>query len=216
MDWGFLKTEWAYFSGAAVSIFFIVDAFGFVPIYLAITKRFSPTDQRAIRRNSTIIATAILVFFAITGMRFFQMFGISLSAFRIGGGLVLLIMGIKQLDSERRLVREDEADESLERDNITIFPMATPLLAGPASISTVILNATSEPSLVRLIALIGAVLVAMLLSYTVLSFSPLLLRVLGKTGLNILTRLMGLVLVAMAVQFILTGLQEAFNRFPSH
>ena len=211
MDWGFLKNEWTYFSGAALSIFFIVDPFGFVPIYLAIAKRFDTADQRAIRRNSTMIAAAILVFFAITGMRFFQMFGISLSAFRIGGGLVLLIMGIKQLDSERQLVRDEEADESLARDNITIFPMATPLLAGPAAISTVILNATSEPSLLRLVELVAAVLVVMLLCYAVLSFSPILLRVLGKTGLNILTRLMGLVLVAMAVQFIVTGLQEALK-----
>jgi multiple antibiotic resistance protein len=212
MSWSFLQGEWAYFTGALVSIFFIVDPFGVVPIYLTIAKRFNEADQRAIRRKSTVIATAILVLFAVSGMRFFQVFGITLPAFQIGGGLVLLIMGVKQLDSERRRVQEDEEDESLERDNVTIFPMATPLLAGPAAISTVILYSTSEPSPLRLAELILAVLIVMLLCYVVLSFSPLLLRVLGKTGLNILTRLMGLVLVAVAVQFVLTGLQEALLR----
>lgn len=212
MNWSEFQHEWSFFTSAVISIFFIVDPFAVVPIYLTIAKRFDQADQRAIRRKSTIIATGILIFFAASGMRFFQLFGISLPAFRIGGGLVLLVLGIKQLDSERRRVQEDEADESLERDNITIFPLATPLLAGPAAISAVILHTTSQPSLLRLLELNCAVLVAMFLSYLVISFSPLLLRVLGKTGLNILTRLMGLVIVAMAVQFVLTGLSEALNK----
>lgn len=212
MNWTDFQTEWSFFTSAVVSIFFIIDPFAVVPIYLTIAKRFDQADQRAIRRKSTLIATGILLFFAASGMRFFQLFGISLPAFRIGGGLVLMVLGIKQLDSERRRVQEDEADESLERDNITIFPLATPLLAGPAAISAVILHTTSASSWVRLLELNCAVLVAMFLSYLVISFSPLLLRGLGKTGLNILTRLMGLVIVAMAVQFVLTGLSEALSK----
>lgn len=211
--WDFMVNEWAYFTGAVISIFFIVDPFGVVPVYMGFASRFEARDQVLLRRKATFIATAVLCGFAFTGMRFFQLFGITLPAFQIGGGLLLLRLGIRQLEAERRRVGSDEQDEGLSRDDISLFPLATPLLAGPAAISTVILYASKATTWFRLMELLLAILVTMLASYLILGSSRLLFKVLGHTGLNLMTRLMGLVLTAVAVQFILNGGVEAWRQF---
>lgn len=211
MDLSFLKTEWAYLTGAFVTLFFIVDPFAIVPIYLSITSRFSKADTRHIRFKSIAIAAGILIVFAISGMKFFELFGITLPAFQIAGGLLLLLIGISQLNANRRKVNTDEEDEGLERDDISVFPLATPLLAGPGAISTVILYSTKAGSALRFFELIIAIVACFAATFAILKASPMLLRVLGRTGLNLVSRLMGMVLTAIAVQFILNGIGEALK-----
>jgi multiple antibiotic resistance protein len=209
----FLRSEWTYLTGAFVTILFIVDPFALVPVYLTLAHRFASADQSAIRGKAALIAFSILAVFAVSGMRFFQLFGITLPAFQIAGGLLLLMMGLSQLNSSRRKVSNEEEDEGLEKDDISVFPLATPLLAGPGAISTVILYSTEARSVLRLSELLVAVAAVCVVCYLVMLASPALLRLLGRTGLGLVSRLMGMVLTAVAVQFILNGAGDALATF---
>jgi multiple antibiotic resistance protein len=209
------RAEWTYFTGAFVTLFFIVDPFATVPLYVAMTERFTPADRRHIRRKASFVALLLMLGFAVTGMKFFELFGITLPAFQIAGGLLLVLLGAQQLTSEKKRVSSEEADESQTRDDVSIFPLATPLLAGPGAISTVILLATEAPTVLRRATLVLAVLTCMACAYAILAASTMLSRVLGRTGLNLVSRLMGIVLTAVAVQFILNGIRDAVLRFKS-
>jgi multiple antibiotic resistance protein len=211
VDLSFIVPEWTYAAGAFVTLFFIVDPFAMVPIYLTLTERFNVPDRAHIRFKATMIALAILIVFAITGMRFFELFGITLPAFQIAGGILLLVLGVSQLNANHRKVSREEEGEGLEKDDISVFPLATPLLAGPGAISTVILYSTRAGSTLRLAELLTAITLCMLATWAILRASPALLRLLGKTGLNLLSRVMGIVLTAVAVQFILNGVGEAIR-----
>lgn len=203
------KAEWAYLSGAFVTLLFIIDPFAVVPVYLTLTERFSEASRAHIRRKAVLIALVLLIVFAVSGMKFFELFGITLPAFQIAGGLLLLILGVTQLNAEKSKVTPTEQDEGLSRDDISVFPLATPLLAGPGAISTVILLVTKAESGIRFVELLIAITACMMIGFLVLKFSGLLYRALGNTGLNLLSRIMGIVLTAVAVQFVLNGLREA-------
>lgn len=213
MELSWLKSEWTYFSGALVTLIFIVDPFAAVPVYLSLTERFSAMDRRIISQKATLYALGLLVMFALTGMKFFSLFGITLPAFQIAGGILLLGFGTSQLNANRRRVTNEEENEGLHRDDVTVFPLAMPLLAGPGAISTVILLSTEAGSWPHRFVLVGALCVCMAAVYIVLRSSPYLNRVLGRTGLTLLSRLTGIVLTAVAVQFILNGLKEVWVRF---
>ncbi len=201
-----------HFVASFIAIFVIVDPFAVIPVYLGFSGRFSDQDLSIIRRKATIVATGMLLVFAISGMSIFNVFGITLPAFKIAGGLLLLILGINQLNSKRDRVQADERAESLERDDVSIFPLATPLLAGPGAISTVVLfSARAQGQPPKIIGLVLAVIVAMLASFLVLKLAPFLFRVLGKTGLNLLTRVMAIILTAIAVQSIVDGVVGVWN-----
>ncbi len=209
MTFDLFQTEWAYLSGAFVTLLFIIDPFAVVPVYLTLTERFSQASRAHIRRKAVLVALVMLIGFAITGMKFFELFGISLPAFQIAGGLLLLMLGMTQLNADKAKVTPTEQDEGLSRDDISVFPLATPLLAGPGAISTVILLVTKAESRFRFFELLVAITACMVAAFLVLRFSHLLYRLLGNTGLNLLSRIMGIVLTAVAVQFVLNGLREA-------
>ena len=204
-----LHAEWAYLTGAFVTLLFIIDPFAAVPVFLTLTQRFSVEDQHHIRLKATLIALLLLIGFAITGTKVFELFGITMPAFQIAGGLLLLLIGISQLNAARRKISPTEEGEGLSRDDISVFPLATPMLAGPGAISTVILFATTAPSHLRLVELVLAVCGVMAVAYLVLRSADMLQKVLGNTGLTLLSRVMGIVLTAVAVQFILNGLMQA-------
>lgn len=201
-----MKAELTHFLNSFISIFVIVDPFAVIPVYLGLTDRFSAESLVKIRRKATLVACVILIFFAVTGMSLFNFFGTTLPAFQIAGGLLLFKFGIEQLGANRTRVKEEERDEGLHRDDISVFPLATPLLAGPGAISTVVLQSSKTKSTPSLLMLCLAIVLAVALCNLVLKLGPLLYRVIGTTGLNLLTRLMGLILTAVAVQFIINGL----------
>lgn len=207
-----LQNEWAYLTSALITIFFIVDPFAAVPIFLTLTERYNATDRMLVIRKACLYALGILGFFALTGMKFFSLFGITLPAFQIAGGLLLLTVGMGQLNHVKKKVSSEEQNESLHRDDITVFPLTTPLLAGPGAISTVILFASEAQSWVRTVELLIALAICLVGCYLVLVSSRFLNKVLGKTGLNILSRIMGIVLTAIAVQFVLNGVRESVVR----
>ncbi|MEN9811129.1 MAG: hypothetical protein RLZZ488_2696 [Pseudomonadota bacterium] len=210
-----MNQELTHALNSFVSIFVIVDPFAVIPVYLGLTDRFSPAALVRIRRKATLVACCILIFFAVTGMSLFNFFGTTLPAFQIAGGLLLFKFGIEQLGANRTRVKEEERDESLHREDISIFPLATPLLAGPGAISTVVLQSSKAKSTPSLLMLCVAIVLAVALCNVVLKLGPLLFKVIGTTGLNLLTRLMGLILTAVAVQFIINGLTTVVHEISS-
>lgn len=197
--------ELSYILGAFVAIFVIIDPFGVVPIYLALTQKNDNAARQRIRRKATLIASGVLLVVCFSGLALFRLFGITVPAFQIAGGILLLLLGIEQLNAKHTRVRDEEKEEGMEKDDVSVFPLATPLLAGPGSISTVVLYAAQAGSWARLGGLAVAVVAAMGASHLVLKASPILFKVLGHTGLNLLTRLMGILLTAIAIQFIING-----------
>jgi len=203
--------EFNLFLNTCIALFVIVDPFAVVPVYLTLTERFTSLERRHIRRKATVVACGMLIIFAVTGLGIFNVFGITLPAFRIAGGILLLTFGITQLNSKRVRMTDKEQEEGLEKDDVSIFPLGTPLLAGPGAISTVVLYSTQANTSLRMAELVLAIIVVLALSHLLLRVAPFLLHVLGRTGLNLITRLMGIILTAIAVQFIINGVREAFN-----
>lgn len=188
-----------------IAIFVIVDPFAVVPVYLMLTDRSPQESIVRTRRKATFVALGILLTFALTGLTIFQVFSITLPAFQIAGGILLLLLGIAQLNGSRARVRPEETNESLEREDVSVFPLGTPLLAGPGAISTVVLYATQAKSVLHRVELLISIVLAMVASYVVLKTAHPLFKYLGRTGLNLVTRIMGLILTAVAVQFIING-----------
>ena len=198
-----------------VALFVIVDPFAMVPVYLTLTERFSAEAVKRTRRKAAFVAFGILATFGLTGLSVFNLFGITLPAFQIAGGILLLLLGIAQLNNNRPRVKPEETEEGLDREDISVFPLGTPLLAGPGAISTVVLYSTKMKGVEGTVQLIVALILALIATYAVLKGAHFLFRWLGRTGLNLLTRIMGLILTANAVQFILNGIHGALQFFQS-
>lgn len=206
-----IKNELLYILQTFVALFVIVDPFAVVPVYLSLTERFSPEGIRHTRQKATLVAFGLLALFALTGLSVFKLFGITLPAFQIAGGILLLLLGISQLNNTRARVKPEEKTEGMERDDVSVFPLGTPLLAGPGAISTVVLLSTQAKTPLRMLCLLIALIGAMGAAYMCLKAAPYLYRILGKTGLNLLTRIMGMILTAIAVQFMLNGIRGSLQ-----
>ena len=193
-----------------ISILFIVDPLAVIPSYLAMTETDPPDRRRNIALKAAIATVAILGLFASAGGLIFKVFGLTLPAFRIAGGVILGLSAIEMIRAERRS-REtrEEVAEGVEKTDVALTPLAIPMLAGPGAISTVVVLMDHAPKWSQAIPIYSAILATGVATFLVLRASMLFHRVLGKTGINVLSRLMGLVLATLAVQFILDGLREA-------
>jgi len=207
-----MRHEIVYLLGSFTAVFVIVDPFAVVPVYLALTARLSADAIQRTRRKATLVAGGILVTFGASGMAVFRLFGITLPAFQIGGGILLVLLGIAQLNNVRARIKPEEQEEGEEKEDVSVFPLGMPLLAGPGAISTLVLLSTRAGSFLRTAELVVATCLALFAAYLVLKSAHFLLHLMGKTGLNLLTRIMGLILTANGVQFMLTGIQGALKQ----
>lgn len=191
------------------SLFAIVDPFAAIPTFLAMTANDSPAQRRRMARTACITCAGVMSAFALTGPAIFKTFGITLPAFQVAGGLVLLLSALDMLRAQKSALREtpEEFAEGMTKNDIAITPLAIPLLAGPGAITTSIVlagRATTPAHKAVFFLLIGAVA---FVSYWTLRLAAESARQLSPTILNIITRLMGLLLAAIGVQFILSGLK---------
>jgi multiple antibiotic resistance protein len=201
---------------AITGIFTVVDPFTAVPVFVAITAGEPESARRTLARRASIAAGFILTFFALAGGLLFKFFGVTLPAFKVAGGLLLLLMAIDMLRAQTSRVRSspEETAESANRTDVAIFPLATPLLAGPGSIATTMVLMGRSSAWWQAIPVLAAILVTCVASYFLLRGAYLVDRMLGKTGMNVLNRVMGMVLAAIGVQFILDGIGAAFPHTP--
>ena len=191
------------------SVLFIVDPFAVIPSFLAMTERDSPAMRRVLARRGAWTCAITLTLFALGGSLIFKLFGITIGAFKIAGGVLIGLNALDMVQARRSSQRETPAEkaEGTAKEDIGILPLGVPMLAGPGSISTVMVLALGSKSWVTTTALYGSIALTAFISFLTLSAASLIERRLGQTGMRILTRLMGLVLCAIAVQFIIDGLK---------
>jgi multiple antibiotic resistance protein len=197
------------------SILFIVDPFAVIPTFLAMTPRDSPEQRRLLAKRGALTCAITLIAFAVGGSVIFKVFGITIGAFKIAGGVLIGLNALDMVQARRSQQRETaiEKAEGIEKDDIGIMPLGVPMLAGPGAISTVMVLALGAKTVAATIAVYVSILLTALITYYVLAAATMVERRLGQTGMRILTRIMGLVLCAIAVQFILDGIKLSFQDF---
>ena len=191
------------------SVLFIVDPFAAVPTFLAMTERDSHAQRRVLARRGAWACAITLIAFALGGSLIFRIFGITIGAFKIAGGVLIGLNALDMVQGRRSQQRETPAEraEGIQKEDIGIIPLGVPMLAGPGAISTVMVLALGSKGVLLTAAVYVSITLTALISFYVLAAASLVERRLGQTGMRILTRLMGLVLCAIAVQFIIDGIK---------
>lgn len=192
-----------------VVLFIVVDPLGVTAMFVALTHDESIGRQRMLAIRATVIAAAVLVFFTLVGDKLLRVLGIGMPAFQIAGGALLFLLAVDMVFARHSGLRATTAAENKEAENrkdISVFPLAVPLIAGPGALTTVLLMVGEQNGDNLVVGTVLAVLVIVLL-LTLLSlwFSPRIMRFLGATGTNVVSRVLGIILAAMAVQFMLDG-----------
>jgi multiple antibiotic resistance protein len=195
------------------SVLFIVDPIAIVPTYLVITQGQTESQRRVTARRACIAATLILVTFGAVGRGIFELFGITMPAFRIAGGLILWLVAMDMLHGNRS-TQEGVAEitEGRTKEDVAITPLAMPMLAGPGAISTVMVLSGQAHTTAQNVAVYGSILLTLVISWLTLRVGDRLVAKMGQTGIRVMTRIMGLLLAAIAVQFVITGVREALAR----
>ena len=195
---------------ALSSIFFLVDPFAALPTFLAITEGADPVRRRRVAGKGALTALIVLGTFAFTGEAIFKMFGITLPAFELAGGIILLLIGLDMLQAKRSATQEAAGDTvaAAQKEDAGIVPLGVPMLAGPGAITSVMVLVGQVQSHWQMAAILISIALTALICYLVLGHSSLVVRVLGETGIRILVRVMGLLLVALAAQYFVNGLAD--------
>lgn len=197
---------------ALSSIFFLVDPFAAIPSFLAITSNADAARRKRMARKGATTCFIVLTVFAVAGQLIFRMFGITLPAFEIAGGLILLLIGLDMLEARRSPTQETTGDteEATAKEDAGIVPLGIPMLAGPGAISSVMVLVGQVPSLWHweMGAILGSIAITALVAYWVLAGAGRVRSVMGETGIRILVRIMGLLLVALAMQYFVNGLTD--------
>lgn len=195
------------------SVLFIVDPIAVVPTYLVITQGQSTAQRQVTARRASIAAAVILVVFAAAGRSIFGLFGITMPAFRIAGGLILWLVAMDMLHGNRS-TQEGAAEitEGQAKDDVALTPLAMPMLAGPGAISTVMVLSGQARGTSQTLIVYASIALTLFLSWITLHLAERLVKRMGQTGIRVMTRIMGLLLAAIAVQFVITGIREAMGR----
>ncbi len=193
-------------STAFFTLFVVIDPIGLSPMFLALTKGMSALERRVIAVRAVAISAIILTLFALFGEAVLGFMGISMAAFRIAGGVLLFLTALDMLFERRSKRRKGQARSD---NDPSVFPLATPLIAGPGAIATMILHTGNAAGNWLLIgAMLGVMAAVLALVFLAFLIGTRLERLLGETGINVVTRLLGMLLAALSVQFVLDGLRE--------
>lgn len=199
-----------------VVFFLVVEPISLVPVFASLTEGANAAYRRRMAVKSVIVATFIIVGFALSGAAFLDAMGISIDSFRIFGGLLLFLVALEMVFARESGTRTstDEQAESRRRADISVFPLAFPFMSGPGALTTILLwfgpvSVTQQP--VMFAGLLAAALLVLLISLGMMLAAGPLMRVLGATGTNVANRLLGVILGALAVQFIVDGIRASFG-----
>jgi multiple antibiotic resistance protein len=195
---------------AFVTILVTIDPPGLAPLFLALTRGMNREQRRQVSVRGSVIGFSVLALFALAGAMILGVFGITLPAFRVAGGLLLFYIAFEMVFERRQDRKEKSADMAITKDhihNVSVFPLAIPLIAGPGAISATVLISGSFQGFPAKAALVGIILICLVLTYLVFVLAERVDRFLGHTGRSILTRLLGVILAALAVQFVADGVR---------
>jgi multiple antibiotic resistance protein len=198
-----------------VVFFVVVEPISLVPLFAGLTQGASVAYRRRMAIKAVLVAGGIIVLFALSGAAFLSLMGISIDAFRIFGGLLLFLVALEMVFARESGTRttSGEQEETRLRDDISVFPLAFPFLAGPGALTTILLwfgPVSPTQQSVMFAGLLAAAALVLLISLVMMLGAERLMRVLGVTGANVANRLLGVVLGALAVQFVIDGLRAAF------
>jgi multiple antibiotic resistance protein len=201
------------FGSALVTFLVIIDPPGCAPIFASLTRGTSPAHTRAMAIKSSLIAWAILMFFALLGKPMLHALGISLASFRIAGGILLFYIAVDMVFERRTQRREDRAhsiEGTPEAEDISVFPMAIPMIAGPGSIASAMLWVSRAETPTHVAVVLAAITVVMILTLLTLLASEPMMRLMGEKVEAMITRILGVILAALAAQFVIDGLKQSF------
>lgn len=201
------------FISAFVTLFVVIDPPGCAPIYASLTSGASAAQRRAMAIRAVLIASFILIFFAMFGEALLAFLHIDLDSFRIAGGIMLFMIAIDMVFEKRTERREQRAEKlkaTPEVEDVSVFPMAMPMVAGPGSIASVMLLVSQNNGLDRAFVIFGALLLVLALTLAALLSAGPLMRLIGAKGEAVITRLLGVLLAALAAQFVIDGLKASF------
>ena len=201
------------FVSAFVTFLVVIDPPGCAPIFAGLTREASAAHRRSMAIRSVLIASGILLFFALLGEDLLSALGVSLSAFRISGGIMLFLIAIDMVFEKRTERRENRAEEVASRDveDVSVFPMAIPMIAGPGSIASAMLLTARAEGLGETLTVLGALVATLMLTLIALLAAGPLMRLLGHKMEAMITRLLGVILAALAVQFVIDGIERSFS-----
>lgn len=204
----------AFFAAAVVTIISVVDPVGVAPLFLGLAAGMPDRERQKVVGRALVIASIMLALFAAVGRGLLTILGITVPAFSIAGGILLFLIAVDMLFARVSRTREtpEESAADRQRTDISVFPLAIPIIAGPGSITTVILYmAQAGGDVFKILAVLGSLAIALLATYLALRLSGLLFTVLGDTGVNVVGRVMGILLAALAVQFVLNGIGAFYH-----
>ncbi|HEU4970100.1 MarC family protein [Sphingomonas sp.] len=202
------------FIAAFATLFVVIDPPGCAPIFASLTAGATPQHRRAMAIRSSIVAGLILLAFAIFGEAFLRALGISLDAFRIAGGIMLFLIALEMVfekRQERRETRAEDVKAQPAHDDISIFPMGIPMIAGPGSIASAMLLMSRGHGLAEDLAVLAALVLVLLLTLLALLLAGPLMRLLGYRLEAMITRVLGVILAALAVQFVIDGIRASLT-----
>jgi multiple antibiotic resistance protein len=201
------------FISAFITFFVVIDPPGCAPIYASLTKGASAAQRRNMALRAAFIASIILLVFALFGEQLLGALHIELNSFRIAGGIMLFLIAIDMVFEKRTERREERAQKIIETpeiEDVSVFPMAMPMIAGPGSIASVMLLMSQNEGLDRSLIVLGALASVLILTLIALLAAGPIMRVLGSNAEAVITRLLGVLLGALAAQFVIDGLRASF------
>jgi multiple antibiotic resistance protein len=201
------------FGSALVTFLVIIDPPGCAPIFASLTRGASAAERRTMAIRSSVIAWAVLMFFALLGRPMLHALGISLASFRIAGGIMLFFIALDMV-FERRTERREKRAEAIENtpevEDISVFPMAMPMIAGPGSIASAMLWVSRAEDPLHVAVVLAAITTVMLMTLVTLLAAGPLMRLIGDKIEAAITRILGVILAALAAQFVIDGLKQSF------
>jgi multiple antibiotic resistance protein len=200
--------EAAFIWAAFIGILAIVNPLSTAIVFLSLTGRDSDEKRRKMAKRAVIISAGVLIFFMVSGNLIFDTFSITIEAFKIAGGLLIARLGFRMLDASSKEQSEEEQRESKKKDDISIMPLAVPLLSGPGAITTSLVWMSQAPGINEKLALLTIPLVIATISYIALVNAKVLQKAFGTGGINLLEKFMGLIVIVMGIQFIINGLVD--------
>jgi multiple antibiotic resistance protein len=204
----------ALFLSAFATFFVVIDPPGCAPIFAGLTRDAPAAQRRSMAIRASLVAAGILVFFGLLGEDLLRTLGISLAAFRIAGGIMLFLIALEMVFERRTQRRESRAqavEADPEHDDVSVFPMAIPMIAGPGSIASIMLLMARSDGLDESLAVLGALAAVLILTLLSLLAAGWLMRLLGHRAEAMLTRLLGVILAALAAQFVIDGISVSFE-----
>jgi multiple antibiotic resistance protein len=193
-----------------VPLVIIMDPLGNLPFFLLFTEENAPSQRRRVAATSSLTACVILIAFGMTGDGILRFFGIGLPAFQLAGGFIFFVYALQMLHVIPGGLKStsEEEQEGVEKENVALVPLATPLLAGPGAITAVLVWKKTAQSPVNIVLLLAAIVMACLIVYLTFYFGARIVGTMGVGGIRVVTRLMGLLLAVIAVQFMVSGFQH--------